>query len=380
MGNSHRPTGLAKRLAFTAIMVATPAVAAMLLVAAYYGYRKLEENIVYTEPFGRLDDDIGWTLKPRIAARVSHRNRLTGEVYYDVGVVTNGDGFRARAVDEPSAVNAVLAVGDSWTFGVAVDHRDAFPTQLAARLRQPVNNLGVPAHGTAQTILLLERHVERLAPRVVVHVNLGLWARSICRGEVRPGAILKPCFWRDPVSGVVDLVKPPPGHVTAMARFGVFPGGWLTAGHNTWTYYLVSRPVVRLTQLAAQLGLVSGQIAEDDPLPADRAAILQFALGRFVSLADRHDFVFVLFDPPSDYAQAVRGLADRSAGRLIYLDGAVDRAEVAPRVAKIPADRRQVPRDGHFTGAYMAAWVEVLAPRILAAMASAPARPASLPR
>lgn len=372
---------LAKRVVFSAIMLSVPVVAAVAAVTGYYAYRKIEENIVYTQPFGQLDDEIGWVLKPRVLSGVSHRSRLTGEVFYDVEVTTNALGFRSATAEDPIAAGSILAVGDSWTFGVAVNYGESYPAQLSARLKMPVANLGVPAHGTAQTILLLERQAARLRPKVVVHVNLGLWARSVCRGHERPANILKPCFWRSPTKGEVELVRPPPGHVTEMARLGVYPGGWLTAGHNTWTYYLISRPVVRLTQLAARLGLTSGPVAEDDPGSADRAAVLHDALGHFLRLAQAHDFVFVLFDPGNDYAQAAKDLADRFAGRLVYLGADVHKREVEPRTASIAPERRQVPRDGHFTGAYMAAWVDVLVPRIAHVLAERAAQaPSSVDR
>jgi hypothetical protein len=146
-----------------------------------------------------------------------------------------------------------------------------------------------------------------------------------------------------------------------MAARGVYPGGWLTAGHNTWTYYLVSRPYVRTMQFLARLGLISGQIAEDDPDPEYRQAILAYALERFMQLAHRHNFTFVLFDPKGDYADAA---AERAGDRLIYLGPDEAAAEVTPRLAKIPRERQVVPGDGHYTGEYMAVWADLLASRI----------------
>jgi hypothetical protein len=361
------PLSPAKRLIFTAIVFAIPPLFLVALVLGYYTYKKLEENVVFTESFGRLDSEIGWVLRPRANSHVFHRSRFTGETFYDIHVRTNAEGFRAASVDEPIVPGGVAAVGDSWTFGTAVDHAAAYPTQLAARLGVPVANLGVPGHGTAQTILLLQRHVARLAPKAVIHVNLGLWARSICRGATRPTDILKPCFWRDPTSGAAELLAPEPGQVEASAARGVYPGGWLTAGHNTWTYYLISRPMIRIDQTLARLGLKSGQVSEDDPNTPDRGPILKASLDRFLTLAERHGFVFVLLDPDGDYSEAVRELTPRPTERLIYL-GRPIAAEIAARVAHIPPERQRVPRDGHFTGEYMAGWVDVLAPRVRAAL------------
>ncbi|MEX0753219.1 MAG: hypothetical protein WD073_09890 [Xanthobacteraceae bacterium] len=365
---TERPLTRTKKLLFTVMMLSLPGVVLVTTVVGYYTYRKLEDNVVVTEPFGKLDDELGWVLKPRVDARVYHQNRWTGAYYYDTRVRTNGDGFRARSTDEQTAVETAAAIGDSWTFGTAVNNEETYPSQLAERLGVPVVNLGIPAYGLAQVILLLERQVERLKPKAVLHVNKGLWARSVCRGEAPPQQILKPCFWRGP-TGAYQLVTPSPGHVQEMAARGIYPGGWLTAGYNTWTYYLISRPVVRFMQLLARFGLISGQIAEDDLNPPQRAAMLGYALERLLRLAERHDFVFILYDPDGDYAEAASSLSVRYGKWFAYMGPAVAKAEVLPLVAKIPRERQTVPRDGHFTGEYMAAWAAVFAPRVAAALA-----------
>ncbi|MBM3528334.1 MAG: hypothetical protein FJX62_09590 [Alphaproteobacteria bacterium] len=168
-----------------------------------------------------------------------------------------------------------------------------------------------------------------------------------------------------------DLLTPPKGYVEDSAARGVYPGGWLTAGHNTWTYYLVSRPVVRINQMLARLGIYGGQIAEDDGATPDREAILTAALARFLALADRHKFGFVLLDLSGNYRSAVERLAPERRASLVYLGGDAIVAEINKLTARVPPERHRVPKDGHYTGEYMAAWVEVLAPAVQRAMALA---------
>jgi hypothetical protein len=337
------------------------------MVLAYYSFKKYEENIVYTESFGQLDDEIGWVLRPRATARVYFESRVTGTTFYDFRVYTNADGLRSASVDSPTPAKGVVAAGDSWVFGTGVDYADSFAARLSAGLGMPVANLGVPAHGTAQTILLLQRHITQLAPKVVVHPNFGLWARSVCRGSSRPHDLLEPCFWKDPSTGAVSMLTPSPGYFSRMSKLGVYPGGWMTAGHNTWAYYLISRPVIQFQQLLTRLGLKSGQFAEDDISTPDRILILRATLERFLQLALKHDFVFVLLDPPGEYADAVSDLLPQYSSRLVYLGQDVG-TEARAHSAHIPADRRSVPGDGHFTGEYMASWMEVIAPRVKAVL------------
>lgn len=354
-----------KKALLYAITCAVPCVALLLAVSSYYAYRKLTENVVYSETFGKLDDELGWILRPHAESRVFLKNRATGETYYDVWIHTNEDGFRSAAPQDMSPANAVLAIGDSWTFGTAVNYPDSYPAQLAARLGIGVANMGVPAHGLAQTVLLLERHLKRLKPRAVVHVNLGLWIRSICHGTTRPQAILKPCYWRNPDTGQILLVTPPPGHVERMATAGVYPGGWLTAGHNSWAYYLVSRPVARASQLLAQIGVLSGPVSDDDTQTSDRDAVLEHALQHFLDLAWRNDFTFVLFDPRGDYTSVASDVGNGRRARLIYVGPDEIAREMEPMITQLPEERRRVRGDGHYTGEYMAAWADALARRLM---------------
>ena len=154
-----------KKLLFSAMMLSIPLVFAVMMVIAYYSFKKYEENVVYTESFGQLDDEIGWVLRPRASARVHFESRVTGTTFYDFRVYTNAGGLRSASVDSPTPAKGVVAVGDSWVFGTGVDYSDSFAARLSAGLGMPVANLGVPAHGTAQTILLCNGTSRSWRPR-----------------------------------------------------------------------------------------------------------------------------------------------------------------------------------------------------------------------
>jgi lysophospholipase L1-like esterase len=68
-----------------------------------------------------------------------------------------------------------MALGDSFTFGAAVEAGEAWPAQLQSRLnhggsasRWQVVNAGIPGHGTGQELLLFQMLEDRLQPDVVV--------------------------------------------------------------------------------------------------------------------------------------------------------------------------------------------------------------------
>ncbi|MFT5733553.1 MAG: lysophospholipase L1-like esterase [Planctomycetota bacterium] len=88
----------------------------------------------------------------------------------------NAEGHRQTA-PVPASVDAVRVVclGDSYTFGWAVEDEETYPSALARRLRalrpeEPplVVNAGVPGFNTTQEAAYLEHHWQALDPDVVV--------------------------------------------------------------------------------------------------------------------------------------------------------------------------------------------------------------------
>lgn len=73
------------------------------------------------------------------------------------------DGFRSNGRTPPPGP-AILAVGDSFTFGDEVDDDATFPSRLEARLGRRVVNAGVFGYGLDQSVLRGERYLDE-APR-----------------------------------------------------------------------------------------------------------------------------------------------------------------------------------------------------------------------
>ena len=94
-----------------------------------------------------------------------------------VRITTNDFGLRGPAlpVGHPPGLRRVLALGDSFTFGDAVEADEAWPARLETLLNQgrPVDrwqvvNAGIPGHGTGQQLLMYRMLEDRLRPDAVV--------------------------------------------------------------------------------------------------------------------------------------------------------------------------------------------------------------------
>ena len=107
-----------------------------------------------------------------------HGDLVPGETLWMVGrwrpyrVSVNSDGLRAAA---ELGTAGILAVGDSFTFGVYVQDEDTWPAQLASellRLRPDrsmrVGNAGIPGYGIVQELEYLREKGLGLRPAVVV--------------------------------------------------------------------------------------------------------------------------------------------------------------------------------------------------------------------
>lgn len=103
------------------------------------------------------DPDLGWRNVP-------------GSVFSkgSVRVSTDAAGFRNGTGIETRPRPLVLAVGDSFTFGLEADDGETWPALLEARLGTRVLNAGVTAYGFDQVVLRAEALVPELRPDLVV--------------------------------------------------------------------------------------------------------------------------------------------------------------------------------------------------------------------
>jgi hypothetical protein len=147
-----------------------------------------------------------------------------------VNIETNSLGLRAPENLPAPGVRRVLALGDSFTFGDAVEQTEAWPYQLARRLnasgareRYETLDAGVSGYGTAQELLLFRTLKPLFTPDVVVLgfsiVNDELDNLCIEESTYRPKAHV-PCFTLTDDRLIVREPTPMPARA---ARAGSFP-------------------------------------------------------------------------------------------------------------------------------------------------------------
>jgi lysophospholipase L1-like esterase len=109
------------------------------------------------------DSELLFKMRPHVDFVADHPD-------YHVRVKTNLNlpdiGFRGGSI---GGTAWAAAVGDSFTFGVGVDHEDTWVYRLAQLLQREVVNLGIPAQGPPQYTRVLKRYALSLHPRVVFY-------------------------------------------------------------------------------------------------------------------------------------------------------------------------------------------------------------------
>jgi hypothetical protein len=116
------------------------------------------------------DDGLGWVPRPR---------------HVEPGLTVDGGSLRTSGRISGNAaaqLPPILAVGDSFTFGEALNDRDTWPAGLQRLTGRSVLNGGVSGYGFDQIVLRAERLAPICRPGVIV---AGFIADDIMRTEMR---------------------------------------------------------------------------------------------------------------------------------------------------------------------------------------------------
>jgi hypothetical protein len=107
----------------------------------------------------------------------------------------NSQGFRGtREVPVEATGLRIVAIGDSFTYGLGVEDDETFAARLGILLGGDVANLGVNGYGVDQAILMWESEGRRLHPDIVV---LGYFTHDFHRNAFTVGVRPKPRFILD---------------------------------------------------------------------------------------------------------------------------------------------------------------------------------------
>jgi hypothetical protein len=340
---------MARSIAMWAMLVAIPIIALLALVLGFYAAAKLTYSAYVCRSFARIDGEIGWILEPSATSCLGGRSVFSnGPPWFESSVYTDANGFRSARSGTDAPIGGVMFVGDSFTFGYGVNFDQSFPGMFAEISGIPVVDIASPAYSTPQFLLLAERWIDRLRPRAIVVLEIDQWRRAACRGRTRPTAILKPCYWQSP-SGDVEIVTPPPGRVERWAASGVVPGGMIGAGEITWSYFLWSRPILQVVNLAARFGVISGFAHDYAAVGVDEEALRLASVRHIGRLAEKTQVPIILLNPIDSAPGRLIDLLPPHVRALIHRVGKSQWDDEV--VGKLPADRRTLPHDDHFSAA-----------------------------
>jgi hypothetical protein len=138
--------------------------AGVVTLLALEGCARLAARALHRERGQLFDSELGWRPAPDLRKR--------GEFWGRAAIAfTNSRGWRddeAPFARRPG-VRRIVAVGDSFTFGIGVDHGERYTELLERSLpRLEVINLGVNAYGTDQELRALEVEGLRYGPDLVL--------------------------------------------------------------------------------------------------------------------------------------------------------------------------------------------------------------------
>lgn len=133
------------------------------LLAAELAVRLVRPQAVMTVSRGLYQPDP--PRRYRIAP--GFRGTITNRVEYDTEVATNRLGLRGPETG-PKRGLRVLALGDSFTFGVGAEQEETWPARLAEILGAEVLNAGAPGFGVPDAVAWYERYGAQLDPDIVV--------------------------------------------------------------------------------------------------------------------------------------------------------------------------------------------------------------------
>jgi lysophospholipase L1-like esterase len=93
--------------------------------------------------------------------------RISNQAEFDTEVATNREGLRGPEIGPKSGLR-ILAIGDSFTFGVGAQQDETWPARLEQILGAQVLNAGAPGYGVPDAVAWYERYGVRLDPDLVI--------------------------------------------------------------------------------------------------------------------------------------------------------------------------------------------------------------------
>lgn len=118
--------------------------------------------------YAAYDDGLGFAPLPD--ARLLNMARESDGSIRRTNASHDAQGLRMAPAGAPTSLPgpAILAAGDSFTYGAEVDDDDTWPVALQSILGQPIVNAGVNGYGLDQIVLRAEKVARAIHPGVIV--------------------------------------------------------------------------------------------------------------------------------------------------------------------------------------------------------------------
>lgn len=186
------------------------AVLAGLMLVAELGYRTIEfadscldhrrcsmrvwgPNVVGPRevPMQVRDPVLGFVSRPDVSMRIDDPASRA----YGTEITTGAHGIRSNGAPSPDGP-AVLAIGDSFTFGQNVSDHESWPACVERGLGRPVINAGVSGYGSAQAVLrghqlVAEMPVDTVLLSILVARDLDRDRRRYLNGFPHPAVVIR---------------------------------------------------------------------------------------------------------------------------------------------------------------------------------------------
>ena len=300
------------------------------------------------------DDAIGFCMRPdRQGIAVLHHG--VEDAARRIPVRTDAFGLRVPMTNTGTTTppGGIAAVGCSCTFGHGVAAESTYVVLAGELLHLSSSNLGVCSYSGVSSLLLLEKHIARLRPSVVVY-GCGNFHRERAARPRGDGVL-----WQAYATAVGDDVRIVPPAFSNRRAFDVGPrvealyyeprlAGQTTPFTPTRIAALLPLAVEEFGR-AVQPSMLRLRRA---PAPLPEAAFHRFLLERMHAVCAAHGARFVLlFFPAFLHEEPAPGLAAAASALSKHQDFTF--VDCGPRLFADCADqaaysaRWQVPRDGH---------------------------------
>lgn len=334
------------------------------LLGAELAVRIVRPQAVLIIPDAMYEHETG-----KIDLRPGFEGRITNRVEFDHGVALNSLGLRGPELDADADRLRILAIGDSFNFGLGVEREESFPALLADRITAAGTpavavSAGVPGFGVGEAVARFERVVERVDPDLVllsVFVGNDLQddanvEMTVRRGLVRHGVntrsagLMEWLFYHSHLYVLVKTAVPTGPYEKLRAALGMSESGRkrrlvrLAQVYRREPTELVARGRAAMDEALGELTALAG--ARGVPV----AAMIIPDLAQLDEAAWRRSLEQLDLDP-ADYdrlapTRIIRALLDRHGIPTLDLTDDMAAAEAAGERAYFPLDRHWTPR-GH---------------------------------